>query len=147
MRALKSVLAAITLTLFAGAAAAQVPDPFARDLAQKLARAEQALAERAFVHGAGPFSGGMGAGETRRIPLTLRAGQDYRIVGVCDGNCGAPRLALFNANGARLPQVTAGASASELFVRVPFTGGYEVEVDLPRCAAERCWYAVNVYGR
>lgn len=147
MRALKSVLAAMAMAFFAGAAAAQVPDPFARELAQKLARAEQALAERAYVHGAGPFSGGMSAGETRRIPLTLRAGQDYRVVGVCGGSCGAPRLALFDANGARLADAPAGAGVSELFVRVPFTGGYEVEIDLPRCAAERCWYAVNVYGR
>ncbi len=149
MAACGAMLAAVlaALALFAAPAAAQVPDPFARELAQKLARAESALAERAYVHGAGPFSGGMGAGETRRIPLTLRAGQDYRVVGVCDGNCAAPRLALFDANGARLAQAPAGAGASEMLVRVPFTGGYEVEVDLPRCAAERCWYAVNVYGR
>lgn len=147
MRALKSVLAALAVALFAGSAAAQVPDPFARELAQRLARVESALAERAFVHGAGPFSGGMGAGESRRIPLTLRAGQDYRVVGVCGGSCGAPRLALFDANGARMADTPAVAGASELFVRVPFTGGYEIEVDLPRCATERCWYAVNVYGR
>lgn len=147
MRALKSVLAAMALAFFAGAAVAQVPDPFARELAQKLARAESALAERAYVHGAGPFSGGMSAGETRRIPLTLRAGQDYRVVGVCGGSCGAPRLTLYDAGGERLAQSADSANATMMDMRVPFTGGYEVEVDLPRCAAERCWYAVNVYGR
>ena len=147
MRALKSVLAAIALALFASSAAAQVPDPFARELAQKLARAEQVLAERAFVHGAGPFSGGMGADETRRIPLTLRAGQDYRIVAVCDARCGAAQLALYDSEGARLARGADAANAATMEVRVPFTGGYEVEVELPRCGAERCWYAVNVYGR
>lgn len=132
------------LALVAAPAAAQVPDRFAHELAQKLVRAE---AGRGYVLGAGPFSGGMSADETRRIPLTLRAGEDYRMVGVCDARCSAPRLALHDASGARLADGAATANGAVMDVRVPFTGGYELELRLPRCAGERCWYAVNVYGR
>lgn len=149
MRAWKAPIAALfaAFALLAAPAVAQVPDPFARELAQKLARAEAIASEGAFVRGAGPFAGGMGAGESMRIPLTLRAGEIYRIVGVCDLRCGAPELHLRNADGAELARAAPFAGAAVMDVRVPFTGGYEVEVSAPRCTGERCWYAVNVYSR
>lgn len=141
------VAAVAALALVAAPASAQVPDPFARELAQKLARAESALSEGAYVRGAGPFAGGMDARDVMRIPLTLRAGETYRIVGVCDARCGIPELVLQNPDHERLRRAAPAAGASVMDVRVPFTGAYEVEVALPRCGANECWYAVNVYSR
>lgn len=148
MRAWKAPIVALFAAFaLAAPAVAQVPDPFARELAQKLARAEAIVSEGAYVRGAGPFAGGMGAGESMRIPLTLRAGEIYRIVGVCDVRCGAPDLRLANAEGAQLARGAPLAGAAAMDVRVPFTGAYEVEVSLPRCTGGECWYAVNVYSR
>jgi hypothetical protein len=148
MRAWKApILALFAVFALAAPAVAQVPDPFARELAQKLARAEAIVSEGAYVRGAGPFAGGMGAGESMRIPLTLRAGEVYRIVGVCDVRCGAPDLRLANAEGAQIAQAAPAAGAAVMDVRVPFTGAYEVEVSMPRCGTGECWYAVNVYSR
>ncbi|MEQ1619376.1 MAG: hypothetical protein ABL883_13655 [Terricaulis sp.] len=149
MRAWKAqivaLLAALALTTWP--AAAQVPDPFARELAQKLARAEADLSDGLFVRGAGPFAGAMDARGTMSIPLTLRAGEIYRIVGVCDAGCGALELTLANADGARIAHAAPAAGAAAMDVRVPFTGAYEVEVSTPRCTGTECWYAVNVYSR
>ena len=137
------VVAMLCVLTLAAPAAAQVPDPFARELARKLAHAER---ERGYVHGAGPFSGSLGAAEARRIRLTLRAGEDYRVVGVCDARCGVPDVALYGADGVRLAAAEQGGSAI-LYARVPYTGGYELEIRAGRCAAAACWYAVNVYSR
>jgi hypothetical protein len=149
MRGWKTPIAALfaVLALLATPAAAQVPDPFARELAQKLARAEAVFSDGAYVRGAGPFAGGMNARGLMRIPLTLRAGEYYRIVGVCDLRCGAPELSMTNADGARIANAASSVGAAVMDVRVPFTGAYEVDVSMPRCTAAECWYAVNVYSR
>jgi hypothetical protein len=70
------------LALGALPAAAQVPDPFARELAQKLAHGERLITEGGYSRAAGPFAGGLNAGSARRNTVMLRAGQDYRILGV-----------------------------------------------------------------
>lgn len=140
--------ACAALCLMAGAPAqAQVPDPFARELAQKLAFAEAALAEQDYMRAAGPFAGGLAQNASRQITLTLRAGQDYRIVGVCEQTCGAPSLRLIDPNQRQIARGMPESGASVMHVRVAFMGAYNVDVQLPRCAAAQCWYAVNVYAR
>jgi hypothetical protein len=135
------------LALFAAPmAAAQVPDPFARDLAQRLTRAELILAQDGYMRAAGPFSGGLPIRETRSITLTLRAGQEYGVVGVCDGRCGFA-LQLHDPNGAPVARGVAMDGASVMHVRPAFTGPYDVQIHITRCAAAECWYAVNVYSR
>jgi hypothetical protein len=143
-RRLPAGLMAVWLIL--APAAAQVPDPFARQLAQKLARAESAFSGSGFVRGAGPFAASLSEGQTARLTLTLRAGEIYRLVGVCDLGCGAPELSV-RGEGTTIARAPPSAQETVLDLRVPFTGAYEVEVALPRCAARACWYAVNVYSR
>ncbi len=128
-------------------AAAQVPDPFARQLAQKLANAEGAFSGSGFVLGAGPFAASLSEAETARLTLTLRAGEIYRLVGVCDADCGAPELSLRSGDSAPIARAAPTPDATVLDLRVPFTGAYQVEITLPRCAVRQCWYAVNVYSR
>lgn len=149
MRAWKSRIVA-TLALVSaslGAAAnAQVPDPFARELAQKLAHAELTLSEQGYLRAAGPFPGGVAARETRAIPLSLRAGQEYSIVAVCDGRC-VLDLRLIDPNGVPFARGAAGEGAWVMRVRPRLTGSHTVNVEAIRCGAAQCWYAVNVYAR
>lgn len=137
----------VLLALVAGGPArAQVPDPFARELAQKLTQAEFALSQEGYMRAAGPFPGGVGQRESRQIPLSLRAGQDYGIVGVCDSRC-TVTVRLLDANGAPVAHGIVQDGASVMRVRPRFTSSHMVEVDAARCAAAQCWYAVNVYTR
>ncbi|HET9230459.1 MAG TPA: hypothetical protein VFO00_04175, partial [Vitreimonas sp.] len=94
----KAAAGLAALALLAGSAQAQVPDPYARELAQRLTRAEALLTENGYARAAGPFAGGMPERRARRYTVMLRAGQDYRIVGVCDSRCGNLDLRLFAAN-------------------------------------------------
>jgi hypothetical protein len=120
-------------------AVAQVPDPYARELAQKLTRAEQGVRRQGYARAAGPFAGGLATRESRRFTLSLRAGQDYALVGVCDAHCDDVELALLDANDAVIARGNAALQA-----RPDFTGSYVVQVG---CGEARCWYAVNVYSR
>lgn len=143
MRVWAKLVATAAFTALLGApAAAQVPDPYARDLAGQLARAEQGLRQGGYSRAAGPFAAGLGQRERRRFTLTLRAGQDYRIVGVCDVNCGDVELRLLDPNDVQIAR-----DIGALQVRPGFTGAYVVDVGLLGCAEARCWNAVNVYSR
>lgn len=143
----KLAAAALAALVLAAPAAAQVPDPFARELAQKLSYAEQALGDGGYSRAAGPFAGGLEPGAERRFPLTLRAGQDYRIVGVCDQRCGDVALRLYDPNDALIARDLPEGGVPVMHVRPAFTGSHIVEVATSNCSAAQCWYAVNVYSR
>lgn len=136
----------LAAALLAGPAVAQVPDPYARELAQKLASADIGFSEQGYMRAAGPFATGISRDQARRITLTLRAGQDYLIVGVCDRYCGDPRLSLDDPNQRLVARSIIDAGAAIMHVRPAFTGQHAVRVETPNCAGE-CWYALNVYSR
>lgn len=144
----RAVLAlAALIALGAGAAAAQVPDPFARELARELARADTALNEEGFFRAAGPFSGGLSSGEARTFPITLRAGRTYRIAGVCERRCGDFNLRAFGPDGAPVTQDVRPDTMPVLLLRPRATGVHRIEASMRRCRGQRCWYAINVYTR
>lgn len=135
------------LALLAGSAAAQVPDPFARELAQKLAQGEVLLRNNGYQRAAGPFAGGVNQNGARRHTIMLRAGQDYRILGVCDERCTDLDLRLFINGDHLVAQDVLQDAVPILHVRPAVTGNYEIEAIMARCAGSPCWYAFNVYSR
>jgi hypothetical protein len=143
----KAMAALAALALLAGPAAAQVPDPFARELAQKLAHAEVVLTENGYARAAGPFAGSLMPQRAQSRTITLRAGQDYRIVGVCDGRCQDLDLRLVDPNGQMEAQDILADAVPVLHVQPRLTGQHTIEVMMQRCSGAPCWYAFNVYSR
>ncbi|GAN00413.1 hypothetical protein U91I_04079 [alpha proteobacterium U9-1i] len=139
--------AVLAAALACAPAFAQVPDPFARDLAQRLSRTDQLVAQQGYSRAAGPFAGGLAQGEARRFSLSLRAGQEYRIVGVCDNRCRDLDMRLVNVNGIVIGEDLLRDAIPVIEVRPPATGQHAVEVQMPGCAADVCYYAFNVYAR
>jgi hypothetical protein len=143
----KAMAALAALAFLTGTAAAQVPDPFARELAQRLTRAETTLSERGYARAAGPFAGGLADNRARRFTVMLRAGQDYRIVGVCDRRCDNLDLRLFTANNDLIAQDVLGDAVPVIHVRPTATGNYDIEAGMAQCNEAPCWFAFNVYSR
>lgn len=148
-RLARAMAGAVAAAFLIGAPAeAQVPDPFARDLAQRLSRADLLVNQYGYSRAAGPFAGGLERALTRRFPVTLRAGQEYRIVGVCDHRCRDLDLRLFDANGALIAQDLLADALPVIEVRPRATGVHDIEVLMPACAATGpCYFAFNVYAR
>lgn len=147
-RRLKAWIAALAVALCAAApAAAQIPDPFARELAQALTRVDDFQNQAAFARAAGPFGGELAEGQGQRFALTLRAGQGYRIAGVCDARCGDLDLRLFDPNGALVAQDIAPNRTPMINVNPALTGGYTIEASIAQCASAPCYFAFNVYAR
>jgi hypothetical protein len=124
-----------------------VPDPFARQLAQALARADLAQSEDGFWRAAGPFAGGLGEGEARRFAVTLRMGLPYRVVGVCDARCGELDLRVLDAYGNVAARALPSSDGSGAALIPQATGVHAVEVRMARCARGPCYFAFNVYAR
>jgi hypothetical protein len=128
-------------------AAAQIPDPFARELAQTLTRVDQVQNQSSFSRAAGPFGGGLAQGQGQRFTLNLRANQSYRIAGICDARCGDMDLRLFDPNGALVTQDIALDATPMINVNPALTGAYTVEASIAQCGAAPCYFAFNVYAR
>lgn len=144
----KRAMAAIAaLALPAAPAAAQVPDPYARELAQKLARAQTVVSDMGYQRAAGPFAGGLASSRDARFQVMLRAGIDYRVVGVCDSRCADLDMRLYDANDGRIAEDVLEDAVPVIHIRPVFTGQYTIEVTMIRCASEPCWFAFNVYSR
>ncbi len=144
----KRVAAAFAaLALTALPAMAQVPDPFAYELAQRLANAERPLTEDGYARAAGPFAGALAQRGERRFSLMLRAGQDYGIVGVCESRCTDLDLRLYDPNNQLIAQDVRQDRQSGIHVTPTSTGNYTIEAIMYRCNAPECWYAFNVYSR
>jgi hypothetical protein len=143
----KTAAGLAALAVVTGMAAAQVPDPFARELAQGLAREEAPLTENGYARAAGPFAGGLPEQRARRFTVMLRAGQDYRILGVCDRRCGDLDLRVFAPNNQLIAQNVLNDAAPVIHVRPIATGNYDIEAVMSRCAQAPCWFAFNVYSR
>ncbi|MBC7768459.1 MAG: hypothetical protein H7124_06710 [Phycisphaerales bacterium] len=144
----KMALAALAaLTLAAAPAAAQVPDQYARELAQRLSRAETVLVENGYARAAGPFAAGIAGGEGRRFSLLMRAGQDYRVVGVCESRCGDFNIRVYDMGGRLMGQDVLADNVPVVHVRPRVTGRHIVEIEMVRCARAPCWSAFNVYSR
>jgi len=140
-----AALAALALT--ARPAAAQVPDPYARELAQSLTHTEAILNQDGYMRAAGPFAGGLMQQQAQNRTIMLRAGQDYRIVGVCDDRCRDLDMRLFDPNGLLIGQGVVVDATQVIHVVPTVTGDHRIELSMPRCTGAPCWYAVNVYAR
>lgn len=138
------MIAALAL-LTAPASAQIVPDLYGRDLTQSLDAAE--ANDNAYARAAGPLVGSLPAGQARPITLTLRAGQDYRLVGVCDRRCGDLDLRLRDPRGSDIAADVRPDDRPVLVVRPTVTGTHTILVGMIECSAPECWFAVNVYAR
>jgi hypothetical protein len=77
----------------------------------------------------------------------LRAGQDYRIVGVCDHRCSDLDLRVFAASGQLIAQDVLDDAIPVIHVRPIATGNYDIEAVMAQCGDAPCWFAFNVYSR
>ena len=142
----KAAAALIALAVVASTAASAQPD--LRDyLTRQLDNQEPDNAERGFAHAVGPLSGALASNRAAQLPLTLRAGQEIRIVGVCDQACNDLDLRILNPRGDIIALDTRSNARPVVDVRAEMFGRHTIEVGMLDCDAPRCRFAVNVYTR
>lgn len=138
-----AALIAMTLVTTPAASAQDLRDY----LTQQLDNQEPNNAERGFAHAVGPLAGTLASSHAAQLPLTLRAGQEIRIVGVCDQECNDLDIRVLNPRGQIIALDTRGNDHPTVDLRAEMFGQHTIEVGMIDCDAPRCRYAVNVYTR
>jgi hypothetical protein len=120
--------------------------PQAIILAQ-LQQAQQVFSQQGFQQLGEPVTGGMAQGETGSFPITLNAGYDYRVVGVCDRDCSDLDLTLYDQNQTVISQDTSTDDHPVVAVQPSWTGPFTVTALMYNCSVAPCYYALALYGK
>lgn len=134
-------------------AAAQTPpaatgqNAYQQQILARLAQVEQAFVSQGFQQVSQPVTGQLGAGQHQNWPLTMNQGYDYRIVGVCDNDCGNIDLVIYDENNVLVAQDVLADATPVATVAPQWTGPFTAQAVMQQCTVQPCYYALVLYGR
>ncbi len=120
---------------------------YEQQILARLAQAEQHFAAQGFQQLAPPVSGQLPPGQFANVPVTLQAGGDYRIIGVCDNDCGDFDLILYDQNNNVVSQDNLPDPTPIVAVSPQWSGPFTVQAVMQNCTIAPCYYALVLYGR
>jgi hypothetical protein len=92
-----------------------------------------------------PLSGGLEAGTSTRISVSLPSGVPVRIIGVCDADCSDLDLTLVDGSGNQVATDVELDATPVLNAEATSSQGYELSVAMIDCSVEPCYWTVMVY--
>ena len=125
---------------------AQGPD-YAAQIQARLSEAELAFTAQGFVRIGEATVGQLRQGQSFNVPATLEAGAEYRIVGVCDNDCGDLDLVLYDEASNLISQDNLVDAYPVVAVSPQWTGPFTVQAVMHQCTVEPCFYALALYAR
>jgi len=147
------VAASTTIQPVAQEPAAQQPTPsssgtdYTQQVLAQLAQAQQTFTQQGFQQISAPFSGQLAQGQAWNVPVTLQAGGEYRIVGVCDNDCSDMDLVLYDGANNAISRDELTDSVPVVSVRPAYNGAFTVQAIMHTCSQSPCYYALALYGR
>ena len=78
---------------------------------------------------------------------TLRAGQTYVLVGLCDRNCYDLDFSVYDENNNLVARNTAAHAYPMVRVSPKWTGDFTVHISMPSCVVNMCSYCVGVFNQ
>ena len=94
-----------------------------------------------------PVDGSLDTDQRSTWTLPLRAGQQYKIFGVCDQDCEDLDLYLYDQLGNLVVKDTSPNSTPALTITPRYTENYKLEVSMYSCSYEPCDYMVGFRRR
>ncbi|MEZ5994804.1 MAG: toll/interleukin-1 receptor domain-containing protein [Hyphomonadaceae bacterium] len=131
--------------------AQQQPQPgvvdYRQQILDRLAQVEQAFSSQGYQRLAEPVTGQLAQGQNAGTPVSLQAGGDYRIIGVCDQDCGDLDLILYDQANNVVSQDQLTDATPIVSVAPQYSGAYTVQAVMHNCTIQPCFYALVLYGR
>lgn len=84
---------------------------------------------------------------TDTFGITLTRGVDYRIVAVCDHDCGDIDLRLFDENNNEVAKDTANDDYPLVSIAPRWTGRFKIHVRMYECSVSPCFYGIGTFGK
>jgi len=120
---------------------------YQQQILDRLGQVEQAFVSQGFQRLAEPVSGQLPQGQFYNTPVTLEAGGEYRIIGVCDSDCADMNLILYDQNNNVVSQDILQDATPIVSVAPQWTGPFTVQAVMQNCTVQPCYYALVLYGR
>ncbi len=89
--------------------------------------------------------GRLKSSESESWNITLYAGNNYQITGVCDGDCKDIDLALLDSNRKELVNDTSADDVPVMSYNIRTTGVYTVKVTMYSCSQDPCYFGLGVF--
>jgi hypothetical protein len=121
---------------------------YQQQILERLGQVQQAFVTQGFQQLGQPYVGQLPQGQYFNLPqVTLEVGGDYRIIGVCDSDCGDLDLVLYDQNNIVVAQDNLADATPVVAVAPQWTGPFTVQAVMHNCTVAPCYYAVVLYGR
>jgi hypothetical protein len=91
--------------------------------------------------------GRLANGAEARLEYPLAAGTTYRFVVICEADCGAGDVDLFDPSGAKVGDSKALVEMPKLEAAPAAAGTYRLRVAMTDCARESCAWSARLYTR
>ncbi len=121
---------------------------YQQQIAGKLADVQQYFVGQGFQQIGQHFAAQLPQGQYQNLPaIALNAGVDYRIVAVCDNDCGNIDLNVYDENNVLVAQDVMADATPIASVAPQWNGPFTVQAVMQQCSVQPCYYAVVLYGR
>ena len=140
-------LAALAAIPLATSSASAQQNEWVQQVRRQLTAAGSNYAERGFTLSHEIHTGSLADDANESLTLTLDAGTEYQIVGVCDNDCTDVDLTLYDAAGNVVDSDLLDDDVPIVSVTPSRSGRYRVQVSMAVCSAEPCYYGVGVYSK
>lgn len=133
--------------------AALATPAFAQDAEYRAQLQTQLEAARSMFQGenmdvaAGPFFGSLAEGAKETYTLRVQRGETYHILGVCDNDCSDLDIRLLNSSGEVIGEDQLEDDVPIVELVPTITGTVRIEVEMYKCSAEPCFFAVEAYQK
>jgi hypothetical protein len=122
-------------------------EQYTQHVQARLAQVQQTMLSQGWQAVGAPHNSQLNNGATENVPAQLMQGVHYRIVGVCDQDCGDMDLRLRDAGNNSLAENTATDNVPVLDVIPAMSGNYTLDVIMYSCSNQPCFYSVALFGR
>ena len=126
--------------------------PVARLSAQSYARTVWEQLDRAYTRASNNgyttrnyIIGRLDEGDTDTWTLTFYGGNDYKVVGACDGDCRDVDLFVENDDGKSMASDESRDDTPIVDFHINDTGAYKVKVKMYDCKENPCYYGISVF--
>ncbi len=121
-------------------------DEYLEQIEGQIEAVDELMVEEGFHPILRMFSGTLAAGETERLTLRFEDGVAFQVVGVCDTDCSDLDLTLYDPSGNEVAEDVLPDDFPMLEFAARIAGAYTLEVAMPGCSSEPCYWGVQAYG-
>lgn len=118
-----------------------------REVRSQLDQAHASLTQAGFERVSPDHTGLLNTGEAAFVALPALRDSQYAVIGVCDGDCDALGLLIYNASDYEVAGDRARGTSAVVQLRPRAPERYRVKVVMTECRVNPCWYGVALYRR